>query len=465
MSRLVVQVASVAVLARLLSPTDYGLVAIGLAVVGLGEVFRDFGLSTAAVQAPQLSAVQRDKLFWLNVGIGLLLSMATFGVAPLLGELFSQPQLPPVIQGLALFFLINGATAQYRASLNREMRFGALVACELGGQVAGTVCAVALALAGWGVWALVGQQLAAASVTLVWCAALARWLPRGWKREPSVRPMVRFGAGMVGTQLLGYAGSNADTLIIGLRLAPAELGFYNRGYQLLMRPLGQVRNPTTTVAVPTLGRLRDDPAKADQFIVTGQLALGYTLVLGTAWAAGASAPMVAVFLGDGWDPVAPVFALLAVAGIFQTLSFVGYWVYVSRGLTGQLFRYSIVSLVLRVLGIAIGSVWGIVGVAAGIAVASLVSWPASLWWLSRLTRLPLRQLVLGAARVAVVSAAVLIASLVTATNAGVNSALAALLLTLAAAASTVAICVLAVPVVRRDVLSLWAVARRARLAP
>nr|WP_284291078.1 oligosaccharide flippase family protein [Angustibacter aerolatus] len=199
--------------------------------------------------------------------------------------------------------------------------------------------------------------------------------------------------------LLGYASNNTDSLIIGHRFGAQPLGLYSRAYRLLFVPLSQVRAPSTTVALPVLSRLQDDPVRYASFLRRGQIALGYTLVAGVAIAAGASVPLIDVFLGDRWAAVSPLFRILAFAGIFQTLAYVGYWVYLSRALTGALLRYTIVTSLLKVGLITLGSHWGITGVALGFAAGPALAWPISLWRLSRITDIPLGGLYRGAGRV------------------------------------------------------------------
>jgi PST family polysaccharide transporter len=148
-----------------------------------------------------------------------------------------------------------------------------------------------------------------------------------------------------------------------------------------------------------LSRLHAEPDRFGAFLRSGQLALGIPIVTALALAAGAAGPIVEIFLGDRWAAVAPVLALLAVAGSAQTLSFVGFWVYLSRGLSGALLRYTMVTLVLKASCIAVGAAFGVVGVATGYAVAALLEWPLSLWWLSRITEIPVRALLLGALRI------------------------------------------------------------------
>ncbi len=458
-ARILLQLASVTVLARLLSPEDYGLLAVGLVVVGVGEVFRDLGLSTAAIRTPDLTVAQRDGLFWLNVTAGAVLAgLAVLAAGPV-SAAFGEAELADIVPWLSLTFLLNGLAAQYRAGLTRELRFGTVAAVDLGAQLAAFGVAVTTAVAGAGYWALVAQQLTQGAVALVLVVLLGRWLPGRPRRGVGLWPLVRFGGGLTGTHLVYYVGNNLDNLVLGLTAGPAALGVYNRGFQLLMTPLNQLRSPATTVAVPVLSRLQDDPVRAGDYLRRSQLALGFSLVAGMALVAGTAGPLVDVLLGDRWGQVAPVLALLAVAGSAQTLSFVGFWVYLSRGLSGALFRYTLVTLALNAVCIGAGSRFGVVGVAAGYATAALLEWPLSLWWLSRVTVLPVRDLYLGALRVTACAVAAGTAGAVaTQLTTGWPSA-GRLAVGLAAGLATYGLATL-VPPVRRDVAGVVAWGRQ-----
>jgi O-antigen/teichoic acid export membrane protein len=397
--RILLQLASTTVLARLLSPRDYGLLAVGLVVVGVGEVFRDMGLSTSAVRTPHLTRVQRDGLFWLNAAAGVLLGLLAFCAAPLVAAAFDQAVLTDITRALAFTFVLNGLAAQYRAGLTRDLRFGGLVVVDLVAPAVALGVAVAAAALGAGYWALVAQQLVQAAVVLLLLGVLARWLPGRPRRGVGLMPHLRFGGGLTGTHLLYYLGNNLDSIALGLFSGPAALGLYNRGFQLLMTPLNQVRSPASTVAVPVLARLQDDAERFGEYLRRGQLALGYTLVAGMALVAGAAEPVVHLLLGSRWDAVAPVLTLLAIAGSAQTLAYVGSWVYLSRGLSGALLRYTTVTLALNAVCIGTGSAFGVMGVASGYAVAAVLEWPLSIWWLSRVTVIPARALLAGALRI------------------------------------------------------------------
>ena len=397
--RVLVQLVSVVVLARLLTPHDYGLVAMVLAIIGVGEIFRDFGLSSAAVQAPSLSVAQRTTLFWVNSAIGAALALLVVLLAPLLAAFYGEPQLEGIARMLAPVFLANGLATQYRASLVRDLRFRALAVADIASAVLGLGSAIAAAVAGLGFGALVLQQLVQAVALLIILAVAARWLPGVPRPGTPVRGLLGFGGALVGSQLVGYVANNVDSVIIGLRFGAGPLGIYSRAFQLLMTPLNQVRSPLTSVALPVLSRLADDASRFERYVSLGQRALGYTLVAGLGLVAAAAEPLTEVLLGPQWLNAAPVLRLLAVAGVFQTLAFVGYWVYLARGLTTTLLHYSIASAVIRVSCVLVGSLGGIVGVALGYAIAPAVSWPLSLWWLSRRSGLPVARLYAGAGRI------------------------------------------------------------------
>lgn len=462
--KIVLQVVSVAVLARLLTPEDNGLVAVVLLIVGFGEIFRDFGLSTAAVQAKELSVEQRNALWWVNTAIGLALTAIFALAAPLVAYAFPKmphSDLTEVTRWLAVTFVLNGMAAQYRAHLNRQMRFTALVVSDVAGQFAGVAVAVVMAFAGAGYWALVAQPLFTSLATLVFGAFQCRWLPGRPRRGVPIRGFLTFGGELAASQLIGYLNANIATLVLGWRTSQAQVGYYNRGYNLLMRPLGQLRAPTTQVALPALSKLQDDEARSNEFLVRAQVALGYSLIAVSAFAAGAADPIVNLFLGDKWAPVVPVFALLAVAGACQTLAYVGMWVYLSRALTRQLLVYSVVTLVLKIVCVAVGSIWGVVGVAAGFAATYVVEWQLSLWWLSRITVYPARRLYVGGWRIlATATVAAGAAYGMAVLSAGQPDA-ARLVYCLLAMLLAYAVLGLVVPIVRRDMRDLVRVARGA----
>lgn len=461
--RMVIQLLGVIILSRLLDAFAYGLIAMALAIVAFGEIFRDFGLSSAAIQSSKLTRVERSNLFWLNGGIGLILAVIVFLCAPLVARIYGYPEVEGIIRALATVFLLNGLTTQYRASLVRELRFTAVATAEISSAGTGLILAVACALGGLGYWALVIQQLASAAVLLLCMVAMSRWFPSLYDRRVSVRRFMRFGVNLLGSQIVNYAANNVDTWTIGIRFGASTLGFYNRAFQLLMTPMGQIRTPSTTVALPVLSQLRDDQPRFERFVRQGQLALALPVGLAMGIVVGCASVLIPVMLTDEWNASIPYLRLFAVAALFQTLAFVGYWIYLARGLTDALFRFSVVSALLKVACILAGSYWGPLGLAIGYAVSPMLQWPISLWWLSRKTPIPQRALYGNAFRVVAQATFVGCATYIATTLSANLSAIVSLILGGVAGIVAYGILVAVVPAFRddlRQVLSMASMVRR-----
>lgn len=384
--RIVVMFAGTVVLARLLSPEDFGLVAIVASLVAFGELARDFGLSTAAAREKNLSKGQQSNLFWINTVLGFLLAAVTYLVAPLVASAFSNDALSDIVRWTSLVFIVNGVATQFRAELNRRLDFKMLALVDTLPVALGLASAVAFVL--WvqaDYWALVCQQLVTAVSGLILAMITARWFPGLPNRKGSVRDLLSFGLGLFGTQGIAYFTRNVDNLSLGYFWGPADLGMYSRAYQLLMVPINQISAPLTRVAVPILTRVADQRERFNSFLKTGQLMGG--VVLGVAYGVlfGLADPIVNLVFGDTWDLMVPIFQALTVGGIFRALNQVTFWVFLAKGATGAQFRFYLVSQPLIILSMLAGLPWGAVGVAVGHSVGYGVNWILSYWWCGRVT--------------------------------------------------------------------------------
>ncbi|KQR23439.1 MULTISPECIES: lipopolysaccharide biosynthesis protein [Microbacterium] len=409
--RILVQVTGIVLLARLLAPSDYGVTAMVLAIVGVGEILRDFGLSSAAIQAKTLSSGQRSTLFWINLGIGFVLAVACASLAVPIAALYGDPRLVAVSLALAPTFLLNGFSTQFRAHLNRDFRFVALSSVEVGAQLAGLCTALILALSGWGYWALVVQQVLPVVLIAIALPVVASWWPGLPGRGESVKGLLTFGGHLVASQVLVYASRNIDSVMIGRLYGPADLGFYNRAFQLMVLPLNQINAPASRVALPTLSRLQDDPERYARFLAVGQVVL-LNVVAGVLAFSVAQAPaLVAVALGPQWEPTVHLFQILAIAGFFQAASYATYWLSVSLGLTRRYFWYTVSTRPVVIGLIIAGASWGVEGVAWAYTIGNALVWPIGIFWMTRKISLRAAPLFWAAARtVAVYGVAALISA-------------------------------------------------------
>jgi len=398
----IVRFGSLVVLARMLSPHDYGLVAMVTALIGIGELLRDFGLANAAIQAPTLSREQRDNLFWLNASLGLLVGGAVAACAVPISRFYDEPQVAPVVVALATTLLVNGISTQFRAGLMRRMRFTRVAGIDLLSLVLGVVTALVAAFAGLGYWALVLQELVRTTVACLGVVVSARWVPGLPHRHAPMRGLLTFGANLLGTYLVVYASRNVDSVVIGARFGPASAGLYNRAFNLMTLPLIQINAPATRVALPVLSRLRPEPAQYRRYLLAGQTILLHIavplFVLGIVLAE----PLVRLTLGAEWMAAVPILRVLAFGGIFELLAFPTFWVFQSSGATRSQLHFVLATRPFIIAAVLVGSHWGVVGVAAGFAAATTVVWPTGLAWVSRSVGAPGRSLFTNGARACVV---------------------------------------------------------------
>lgn len=399
LARVLVQFGGLFVLARLLNPTDYGLLAAITAVVGIGEVVRDFGLSSAAIQAKELSKGQSNNLFWINSALGLVMAIGAFALSGVIAVVFHNPILQPLTQVLSVTFIFNGVSTQFRAQLNRDLKFGSLAGADIVGQLLGLGAGIVFALMGWGVWALIAQQIIAAVTTLVGLALMSSWKPGPISRQSSVRPFFAYGFHLMGAQLLNYASQNVDSVLIGGRMGMTQLGLYNRAFQLLTLPLSQVNAPATRVALPVLSKLRDDVDRYRDFLLTGQSALINLVLAIFAFGCAQSYPLVDLALGSHWHGVSPIFQILAVAGAFQVCAYATYWVFLSKGLTKANLRFALVYRPIAILAIIGGSFLGsIYTVSWAYTLSVMFGWILGLVWIGRISDAPALAMFLNGVR-------------------------------------------------------------------
>lgn len=401
--KLLLQVVGLAVLSRILGPADFGLVATLAAVVALGELLRDFGLTTAAIQAPSLSHQQKSNLFYLNVLIGVALALSLFLSHDLVAYWFGDERLSSIAMVTSAVFVLNSLQVQSQVELTRQLRFGALALTDLSASFIGLMAAIVSAALGAGYWALVLQTIAAAVALLVQRVLIARWLPGLPRRRSGLRQLVSYGGYLGAANLLQYAATYADTYVIAARYGAEPLGFYNRAFQLLMVPLGQILAPLTNVALPLLMKLGPGRERYFRAVLAAQAVTGFFGALLFPLLAVSAPWLVAVLLGPGWEPTAPVLSLLSVAGLFNILTFNGYWVFLSTGRTGSLLAYNAVTKSFSVICILVGSAWGITGVAAGFAVGMIAAWPICTLWLGKSAGLPVAEFLRGGGRVIVLA--------------------------------------------------------------
>lgn len=361
-----------AVLARLLSPKEFGLVGMVLGVTSLVGIFKELGLSIATVQREKITQQQVSNLFWINVAVSGLLAVVGTGLAPAVAWFYRDPRVTWIMVALSMTFLLTGSTVQHQALLTRQMRFSALAVIDVTSIVIGFTTACLLARFGFAYWALVAQQLAtaASSLVLTWCTS--GWRPSMPARGSGVRPLVSFGAHLTIADLIGRFSVTSDTILIGRLFGAAPLGLYTRASVLLARPMEQIFTPIGAVLIPVLSRLNSNSERYRHTFLRTFDALAIVILPFSAMCFALAKPIVLVILGTKWTGVIPLFSAFALVAVSTPLSTVCTWMFESQGRGRDQLRNHTLAGAVTVAAYLVGLKWGPLGLVVSLAITSMV---------------------------------------------------------------------------------------------
>ncbi len=391
-AQFVIQTTATVILARLLTPADFGLVAMVTAITVLAQGFADLGLAEATIQRKDITHDQVSTLFWINLAVGVGLTFATAALAPLLAKFYREPRLVGITLLLSLTFLICSLRVQPDALLKRQMRFSSVAIRDVGSYALAVPLAIAMAWRGFGYWAIVALPLMFNFFQMAVSWLMVDWKPGLPRRDANVGSMVAFGGNVAAAYLIFNLNRNADNVLIGWYAGATPLGLYSRAYNLLMLPVRQLSGPTASVAIPAFSNIQDDPERfARYYLRTVNLIMwisapifGYLFV--------AADPVIVLMLGNRWREAAPVFQILALSAFGQLFLESTTWVLVSRGDSARLLKLLIGISPIILVSFVIGLPFGIKGVALSGSVVLLAILPWVLKLTFRGTNLTLRRL-------------------------------------------------------------------------
>lgn len=372
MGRQVLTLGVTILLARLLTPEEFGAVAIIIALVALGMVFQQAGLSAATVQRERVSVQAVSTMFWLNASFGLALTLLFAALAHPIADLLTHPELAVVCQVMSLTFFLNGLMAQHRALLQRSMRFATTARIEMGSALCGSLCAIAIALSGHGYWALVAQVLIADALALPMLVRAVRWPLTRPLLTGEVREMVIFGSSMLGFNFVVTAANNLHVVLLGRGAGTAAAGFYTRAYALASVPQNLLQGAAAYVALPKLSRVQRDDARFANFYY-GSVQLLSLVTLPVALTFAIFGDQIALLIyGSQWGRISDLLRIfsigLAVTPLLQSTG----PVLLARGETHRMFRWGIFGACVMILGTLVGLRWGTIGVAWGWSASMLL---------------------------------------------------------------------------------------------
>jgi len=374
------QIGTTIILARLLLPTDYGLQSMVFTLTAFFSLFKDAGLSVATVQRETLTREHISTLFWINIGLGTLLTVIVAAAAPLLAVFYKEPRLLWLTVASASIFLFNSLSVQHRALLDRSMRFATNVKIDILCAVISAFIAIGMAALGCGYWSLICQNISLPLVGTIAVWIAMPWIPGKPRWTPELKSMVRFGGTVTLNSVVVYVAYNMEKILLGRYWGAAPLGIYGRAYQLATLPVQQLIGAVHTIAFSVLSRMQGEMERLQRAYLKS-LSLIVSLTIPVVISSGLfSNEIVAVVLGPRWTESAPVLRLLSPTVMFLALVNPFSWFLSATGQVRRSLNTAFLICPVVILGIIVGLRYGPRGVAVGYSSAMVLLFVPIVAW-------------------------------------------------------------------------------------
>jgi O-antigen/teichoic acid export membrane protein len=363
---------SIIVLARLLTPEDFGLFAMVTTIIGYVFAFKDAGLSTATVQREGITHAQVSNLWWINVAISGAITLILAAGSPIVAWFYREPRLVAISLILSSTFFLSGLTIQHTALLNRQMRFKAIALIKVGSMLIGVAVGIGMAWLGYRYWSLVFSNLitVVAAVPLTWLAI--PWRPQLPCRGSGVRSLVVFGANLASGNFVYSLAKGSDGLLVGRFYGADSIGLYSRAAALLNRPMDQFLAPMSSVLVPALSRLQAYRERYRRTFLQTYEAMALVSSLGAGLVLPLARPLTLVVLGPKWEQAAVIFAGFTIAALYVPVGSASTWLFASQARGRDSFLASSLFSLITIASFVAGLPFGPAGVAIFYSVAGLV---------------------------------------------------------------------------------------------
>jgi len=367
------QFITLAVLARCLTPSDFGLMGMIMVVMGLAQSFADMGISNAIIHRQDATRDQLSSLYWLNILAGVVVFCAVCVSTPLVVIFYHEPRLPNLIYLTAVIFLITPLGQQFQILLQKDLKFDGLAKIEMAAALVNAMVAMSSAFAGLGVFSLIFGQLAAtmSKVALLCGLGWHHWHPSLHFAKRDLKGYVSFGLYQMGERSVNYLSAHMDYIIIGRFLGPAALGVYTLAYQLVTFPLTKVNPVITKVMFPIFSKIQNDNEnfrKGYGKVINLIALISFPLMIGMLMVA---PEFITLFFGEKWIASISVLQILCLVGLFKSLGNPIGAILLSKGRADIGFYWNVLTMVIISVAVIVGVQWGINGAAIAILILQI----------------------------------------------------------------------------------------------
>jgi len=365
----VFQIGSVIFLARLLSPEDYGLVGMVLAVTGFAPLLVDLGSRDAIVRQTTITESEVSTLFWITIGTGLLLTGVVASSSHFIAGFYHDERLASITVISALAFVATALSCQHQALMRRALMFKQLVAVEVSAGIGSGLLAIAMAFAGWEYWALVIRPIALSVLITVGAWWYCPWMPSRPAFQPTIRRMIKFGLALIGGSLTEFVRGSIERVAIGRRYGPEGLGQYQNGEQMFSQVM-ILLTYLQDVAIGNLSKVLRDPAEFRRLWAKGLSTMTFFAmpVFGALAVVGEN--LARLLLGSKWATAGLILSILALRGIPQVIDRTLGWLHVPAGHADRWMRWNVFATVAQIGAMLIGLPFGTTGVAIASVIVS-----------------------------------------------------------------------------------------------
>lgn len=388
-SRVVSQLVSITVLARLLPSQDYGMMSMAMTVTNLAFLFRDLGTSAAIIRRRELTHRMKCTVYWLNVGIAIVIALILLAAAFPIAHAFGEKRLSGMIMVLAIIFPISSISLVQQALMERESKFRVLARIEVVSAFGGLGLAILLATNGAGIWSLVLQMVFSAILMTVQLLMAAEWRVSRIFFRKEIDSILGFGANLSLFRFVIYLEQNADSMVIGKLLGSAALGVYSMAFKVMLFPIQNLTWVVSRALLPALSRRQGSPQALGALYLRS---LGTICIVTAPLMAGVfflREEFVAIVFGPRWSAVPDVLKWLAPVGFIQSITASTAVAFMALGKSRLMLILEILGCILQVGAFIIGVKWQIEGVAASYFVANLINFLPNFWFAAFVLRIAL----------------------------------------------------------------------------
>jgi O-antigen/teichoic acid export membrane protein len=369
-SSLVINFIIIAVLARMLSPYEFGIVGMILVFTDFAILFNSIGLGQALVQKKDIDEQHLSSVFWVNFLLGIILCLVFILISPLLAKFYNEPKLKSLIILTSFNFIILSVKTVQRAILLKRMEFKKIARIDITSEIIAGIVGILFAYSGFGAFSLVIRTLVLSFFIVIQLWIVSSWLPKLYFSFIKIKDLFKFGANLTGSNILNYWVKNIDNLLIGKFLGSISLGIYTKAYGLMMLPIRQISNVTSQVMFPAFSNYNEDILQVQRMflktlkiIALLSMPLIVTLIV-------LAEQIIYIVYGSKWGEIVPIIRVLALSGMLWTLSLTFRWVYMSQGRSDIMFRWNIIEGIVLIISIVIGLHWNLIGIAVSITISN-----------------------------------------------------------------------------------------------